>query len=404
MPIDVMIVAVLAVCSATIFLAAFVSWRSHRPSNRADHRCRKDINVAMRTQGKPNLPVRQEFRALIESLPDSIARYDMHCRRIYANPAFMKMVATPNGGQRGEGGGCDCEKDYQRKIGEVLASGMDEELECAWTSSSGVTLVSHVRLIPERDATGAVVGVLTIGRDISALKDTEYRLRESRALLRELTARREIEEGRMRKNIAREMHEEYGQSLSALRMSLVLMKNRHGATLPELERNISNVLELLDDAILQTRTMVTTLHPSVLNMGIASALEWLADECMATTGTHHEVRVDEDIEMLDETATRLVFKIVQLALSNVARHAAAQTVSVTLDPHGDLYRLEVRDDGKGFDLDQSRKEALGLVAMEELSHTLGGEIVFLSQPGKGAVVEVCFPPSRAVQRALFEAA
>jgi signal transduction histidine kinase len=403
MPIDVMIVAALAVCSAAIFLAAFFSWRSHRPST-ADCRGRKDTRVGMNAQsGKPDLPLGRELRELIESLPDSIARYDRHCSRIYANPAFMKMVAGPEGGC-GERMLCDCGKDYQRKVGEVLASGMDEELECAWKTSSGITLISHVRFIPERDAAGAVVGVTTIGRDISELKDTEHRLRESRALLRELTARREIEEGRMRKNIAREMHEEYGQSLSALRMTLVLMKNRHGAVLPELERSIVNALELLDDAILQTRTMVTALHPSVLNIGIASALEWLADECMASTGVHHEVRVGEDIDMLDETATRLVFKIVQLALSNVARHAAANMVCVTLYPHGELYRLEVRDDGNGFDLDQSRKEALGLVAMEALSHTLGGEIVFLSQPGKGTIVEVCFPPSTAVQRPLFEAA
>jgi signal transduction histidine kinase len=150
------------------------------------------------------------------------------------------------------------------------------------------------------------------------------------------------------------------------------------------------------------RDIVSSMYPSVLNMGIASALEWLAESFRASSGMHVEVHVDDDIGKLDEVSTIPVFKIAQFALSNVSRHAEAQNLFITLEIHGDNYRLEIRDDGKGFDLDRSRRESLGMVAMEELSNTLGGEIVFLSAPGKGTVVEVCFPRVGAMQPTLFD--
>ena len=394
MPLDAVSIGALAICCAAVCVLALALYLAAlKNKHRYAGACTENL-LADRAL---------EFRALVEKSPDTIARYDREARRVYANPAFLALAVTS---AQPPSNGLSCEYsgiDYLEKVREVLHSGVDDEMECAWTTATGEPVTSHVRFISERDAAGQVVGVLSIGRDISAFKDTEHNLRESRASLRELTARRELEEVHARKEMARSMHEEYGQGLSALRMHLALLNMRFGKESAELGQKLGDAVALVDDTISNMRDMVAAIHPSVLNMGIASALEWLADDCMAAAELQREVCVTGEIEKIDERTTGLVYKIVQIALSNVLRHAEAKNVCITLGDHGQGYRLEVRDDGKGFDLDRSRKDSLGMVAMEELSHMLGGEIVFLSSPGKGTVIEVCFPATAAIQPALFEA-
>lgn len=358
-------------------------------------------DISARKQTEALLAARtQDFHALVEKSPDTIARYDRECNRIYANPAFkhLAVILTLAGSRRMSREYCGA--GYLEKVRAVLDSGQDDEIECSWQTAAGEAMVSHIRLIAEHDGAGEISGVLSIGRDISALKDTERHLRESRTLLRELTARREIEDALARKEMASRMHEGYGQGLSALRMNLAMQQMRYGRDVPELGSMTGEALKLLDETISHMREMVSSIHPPVLNMGVASALEWLADHSLAATPIRYEVRVDEGLGNMDETSTCLVFKIVRIALSNVLNHADAKNVLVALETYGTGYRLEVRDDGKGFDLDRSRRDSLGMVAMEELSNMLGGEIVFLSEPGKGTVIEVCFSraePSRSTQ-------
>lgn len=338
----------------------------------------------------------QEFKTLVEQSPDTIARYDRQCHRIYANPAFRRLALPTTASGAVIPAAEYCGETYRAKLQEVLDSGQADEFECCWQARTGL-LTSLIRLVPEADAAGAISGVLSIGRDISALKATESHLRESRTLLRELGARREVEMRLVRKEAAREMHEDYGQRLSVLRMNLSMLHVRYGQTLPELGSRIEESLQLLDETIANMREIVSFIHPSVLNMSAASALEWLAGNSLSAAGIRYEVRVTEAALKLDETRTSLLFHLVQHALSNVVRHARASKVCIVLEPHSEGLRLEVRDDGRGFDLDRARKDSLGMVAMEELANMLQGEIVFLSAPGRGVVIEVCFPDSATVR-------
>lgn len=338
----------------------------------------------------------QEFQLLVEKLPDTIARYNLECERTYANPAFQKLKGTTlqNLAQH-----CSCEycgAEYVNKLHDVLASGRDDEIECTWVATTGNTITSQILLVPDRDAHGEITGILSIGRDITTLKETERYLRESRTLLRELTARRESEDVQVRKELARKMHEEYGQLLGALRMKLALLSMRFGKTSPYLQQEIEDALVLLDGTILHMRDIASSMHPHALNMGIQPALEWLAEQCLSSTKIKYHVHVDDAPEGLDDVVTSHLFKIVQFALSNVLLHAEATNVDIKLEAYGDGLRLEVRDDGKGFDLNRSKSDSMGMVAMEELSNMLGGEIVFLSEPGKGTVVEVILHCSNAL--------
>ena len=326
-----------------------------------------------------------DFKVLVERSADTITRYDRECLLVYANAAFRRLEPDTNEATYRYGG-----DNYRLKLQEVMGSRQEDEFECTWNTRSG-WLTSLIRIVPEFDVAGNVKGAISIGRDISALKETENRLRESRTLLRELSIRREVEMRMVRKEVAHEMHEDYGQRLSMLRMNLVLLQRQFGSEAPESEARIAGLLHLLDETISHMREIISVIHPSVLNMAISPALEWLAEEMLTATGIRYEVKVTEAAEGLDEMVTGLVYRLIQHALSNVVRHAQADCVRIVLEPHGECLRLAVSDDGKGFDLNRDRKDSLGLVAMEEIANMLHGEIVFLSMPDTGTEVEVCFP-------------
>lgn len=335
------------------------------------------------------------FRALVENSPDTVERYDRECRLTYANPAFVRFAGAPLESLLGRTPGAFTALSqaaaYETKLREVLETGRDDEWECVWPAQDGSLKTSHIRLVAEREGDGRIAGVLGLGRDISMLKETERQLRESRTLLHLLTARREAAGEKVRKEIAREMHEEYGQALTALRMGLSLMRLQFGGRQPELKEKVQESLDLLDGIILKVRDMVSAIRPSILNLGIVSALEWLAEDMLKEAGVRYELHVDNAPVRLEESSSTALFRIVQEALANVVRHAEAASVTIVLEQRRDDCRLEVRDDGRGFDLDISRKESMGLLGMEELTHMLGGEMVIFSAPGQGTVIEVCIP-------------
>lgn len=322
---------------------------------------------------------------------DTICRYDLAGNCIYANPAFHHLATlfSFQGFDWALSGYCG--PDYMERISNALTTGQEDDFECQWRMSSGEARAFHIRVVPELASDGRIVSVFAVGHDISAFKETESRLRESSSLLRELTNRLEVAELRGRKQIAHEIHEEHGQLLSALRMRLASMRMSFGGQHQELKQSMQASIEILDESISKMRKMVSDIHPPALDMGVSSALRWLADEIFEGHAISYHVHIRDEAIVISPADTQHIYKIVQLALSNIVRHADAHNVSITLERQVDNYRLEIKDDGKGFDLDRPKHTSLGLVAMEELSNQLRGEIVFMSEVGKGALVEVCFP-------------
>jgi signal transduction histidine kinase len=125
-------------------------------------------------------------------------------------------------------------------------------------------------------------------------------------------------------------------------------------------------------------------------MGIVPALEWLVDQFIERTGVACTLRVDGDMTLEERRATE-VFRIVQESLTNISRHAHATEVEVTLDSSGSHYRLQVRDNGAGFDPAVRKPQSFGLVGMRERALALGGKARVASAPGKGTTIEVDFP-------------
>ena len=218
------------------------------------------------------------------------------------------------------------------------------------------------------------------------------RLREEIAA-REQEMRSKREEAREdeRKHIARELHDELGQHLSAIRLELSFVRMRWGMDNPELQKKVQSVQASIDGVIFLVRDLVARLRPVVLDLGIASALEWLTCEFRTSSGVKCDLQIDEQVGDLDPWQTNTVFRLVQESLTNVGRHARAHAVQVSLKREPAAYVLIVRDDGLGFDPAKIDIKSLGIQGMRERAQMLGGRLDLHTQPGAGTTLVVTFP-------------
>jgi signal transduction histidine kinase len=220
----------------------------------------------------------------------------------------------------------------------------------------------------------------------------EQSLDQLRALAARLHSAREEERSR----VAREIHDELGQALTAIKIEFSSVLR----DLPEelAESRGQSILRLLDQTIESVRRIGTELRPGILDdMGLAAALEWAAEDFQTRTGTKCQISLpDEDIALDPERATAL-FRIFQETLTNVARHADATRVDVRLAKESGNLILEVRDNGKGISDEQlSAGRSLGILGMRERVLLLGGTLTISGTPGKGTTVRVLIPDSRIV--------
>ena len=230
--------------------------------------------------------------------------------------------------------------------------------------------------------------------DLTERKEAEHRLRESYEMLRELTSYRETAREEERKHIAREMHDELGQHLTALRLKSSILRMQLGNDRPELAEQTQALISLVDETMRVVRGVIASLRPAALDAGIAAALEWLAAEFNRNGRTVCHLHLHDENIVVSEDRAIVLFRLVQEALTNVARHAAASRVNIALERTPDACLLEVCDDGRGFDVLATRKKSFGLAGMEERVLMLGGVIDVISSPGAGTTIKVRLPVDR----------
>ncbi|HSW03977.1 PAS domain-containing sensor histidine kinase [Aquabacterium sp.] len=348
---------------------------------RAEH----DIGLRMESQ--------RQLIALIESHPDVVARYDCAGRFVYLSPRSVQRF----GGTLAQRIGKTMAEVNPRygppmheSIRRVAESGLPRQLELPYPVHDELRHW-EVRHVPEVGEHGRVTGVLGIARDITVARQAEQTIAE-------LHQRREAAREEERRHIARELHDEMGQYLSALRMEVSVLRMRWGGLDPALQEKAEGLQRMVDRVIQVMRHVVSSLRPPVLDMGIASALEWLVEEFRGPSGVACHLTVDESSVALDAQQTVMVFRIVQESMNNVARHAQARRVDVTFARRGANYLLMVRDDGCGFDPEDRPVRSLGLLGLQERATALGGLLDIRSRPGAGTTVCVTFPSERANSR------
>lgn len=219
----------------------------------------------------------------------------------------------------------------------------------------------------------------------TALDASQQALRE----LSEYNARALEEE---RKHVSRELHDELGQQLAALRMEVSVLGLQAGDQPPLKAEHVDMLVDRVDRLVRSLRGLVTQLRPPALDGGLAAALNWLVEEFRRGTGMACELELEAEHELAPDQAT-MVFRIAQESLTNIRRHAGASHVTMRLECSSERVVLSVRDDGLGFDA-AARADGYGLLGMQERARLLGGELGVTSAPGAGTTVRLCFTPLR----------
>jgi signal transduction histidine kinase len=267
----------------------------------------------------------------------------------------------------------------QRKLAEEAVIKAHEQLETRVLERTGELLRANEQLRLE----------------IEVRKRIEEELRQSKEQLRQLTIHQEsVKEGE-RKRIAREIHDELGQNLLALRIDVSLLHARTAHGHPRLHERANATLQVIDASMKSVRAIINNLRPSTLDIGLHAAIEWQVKEFERRSGIACELLGDHDHsdEGLDENIATGVFRILQESLTNVSRHANATQVKIKLQRDKDRLFLQVLDNGVGIPLGCRRKaNSFGLLGIQERVSQMDGELVIgnVEQEG-GTVLTISIP-------------
>ena len=290
----------------------------------------------------------------------------------------------------------DDKADYHRVQDIALDSDSDWSWQGRILTSRGQQRWAEIKAITRRLEDGTVVwdGIVW---DISESKRIELALDSSRGQLRELSAHLESVREEEKARIAREVHDELGQMLTVLKLETSMCELAYADLDPGLRERLNSMKKLIAQLFQLVRDVATALRPPILDAGICSAIEWQARRFEARTQIPCLVQVPEHLPPLSAAKEVGLFRILQEALTNVIRHAQAQTVELTLSVQGKELCLSISDDGQGFEPSAGRPASFGLVGMRERVLMLGGTLSLQSEPGAGTTLSVRVPLSQSVE-------
>jgi signal transduction histidine kinase len=250
------------------------------------------------------------------------------------------------------------------------------------------------------------LGVLVAGASLFRIHRLERRaaherrrIEQAEVELRRLSQQLVRTQEEERRHLSRELHDHLGQMLTALRVEMGNLERLRGAS-PEVFRDhLLEAKHLAEDSLRSVRDMAMGLRPSMLDdLGLGPALEWQAREFSRRYGVPVEVKLEGDMDGLPDAHRTCIYRVVQEALTNVARHAHASEIRVSVHGGRDQASLTVADNGSGFQVSEAQGKGLGLVGIQERVRELGGTVSWTSQPGRGTVLSAEIPAPQVATR------
>ncbi len=244
-----------------------------------------------------------------------------------------------------------------------------------------------------RRSDGSLIGVITVDADLTQLRQQETQLRDANAQLGQLSQHLIRAQEDERRRIARDLHDQVGQILTALKISLRSLAKRTVVP-PE---SLAQPVMLVDEVLSHTRSLTQSLHPHVLeNLGLEAAVRSLLERYVKPGGQNFKLSTPDALGRSKPSHELVAYRIIQESITNAMRHANAQSLEIVLDMKGDTACITIQDDGKGFDstapqVDRRRSPALGIASMRERVEEVGGELSISSQLGQGTVVNILLP-------------
>jgi PAS domain S-box-containing protein len=353
---------------------------------------------------------RAKLEAALSSMTDSVIITDTEGRFVEFNDAFATLYRFATK--------AECTRDFNQftEIFEVSNSNGEpllKEMFPMWRAlrgesesnveyryrrrDTGECWIGSLSYSPVRGTDGSITGAVITARDVTDRKSAEEALRQSEkvALQREqfqalaVRLRRAREEERTR--VSRDLHDQIGQILTAIKLDLTWMNRRLPKANDELRERLHSTIGLINEGVRSVRKICSGLRPGVLDdLGLAAAIEWQANEFGSRTGIDCMISVPAaDLTLGGDQATEF-FRIFQECLTNIIRHAEAKTVRVLLDEEDGELVLVVADDGKGF-CESDVSESLGFLGMKERAQVCGGSLEIASAPGSGTTITLRVP-------------
>ena len=253
--------------------------------------------------------------------------------------------------------------------------------------------------LPSANEQGKVIKQLEY--EIEERRKAEEALRQSQATLRELAAYQERIREDERKRIAREIHDELGQNLLALRLDVSALHARTGDRHPMLRERATAALDYIDTTMKSIRSIMNNLRPPVLDLGLPAAIEWQVGQFERRSGVPCELLMNDEGQEVPEAQATAVFRILQESLNNIGRHARATHVRIELRVDERQLLFSIRDNGVGmYPGDRRKTRSFGLIGIQERITALGGELHIGSTPGEGTVLRMTIPMGTQTTRAV----
>lgn len=340
------------------------------------------------------------FHATIDSLTDRVLVLDQAGRVAHANQACLDFV-----GQMQKTlhylEFCETDPRWQRSAGRELAAGIRSviagradtfALEYEFITRSGPRW-SQARV--SRFLGEGPLRVVVAHTDITERKLMDGALRQSHAQLRQLALHLETAKEDERKRISRDIHDELGQNLLALRIDISMLSARTEGSHPRLHRRVGAVLSNVDTTIRSVRGIINELRPMALDLGLQAAIEWQVGDFRKRSGVACRLLIRDEalFSTIGSQAEIVLFRIVQEALSNVMRHAQASQVEIEFSSDACAVYVTISDNGIGITPQQQRKkQCFGLIGIAERVTALGGHFeVGLPASGAGCRLALQIP-------------
>lgn len=349
--------------------------------------------IAERERAQAQLKVSEaRLREIVEASPVPLCIGAISEPRVlYANEQWRELFGVTQAQQHEVSiDAFYVEQDGRAKLLERVRQGgnvSDSEVLVRRLDGTTFWVTITARVATFQDEPAIYVGI----RDVTERRRIEQALVHSREQLRRLSAYMEAIREEERKRIALEIHDELGQLLTALKMDVSLLKMRVGGE-PELLKRVASMRDLVEQTMLMVRNVANHLRPAALNFGLVSALEWLVEDFGKRNGVVCQLVSNAGEPELSDAHATALFRVVQESMTNVARHACATRVLVTMMRDASKLILNVSDDGCGFDpATVDKRDSYGLLGMSERARLVGASLQIDSAPGSGTVISICIP-------------
>jgi PAS domain S-box-containing protein len=360
----------------------------------------KRLFIVMRSQKEL-----QKLSRAVQQSPASIVITDTAGTIEYVNPKYCEVSGYSENELFGKNSrilksGHQSQEFYQ-DLWETITSGREWRGELQNRKKNGELFWEYASISPVLNETGKITSFVGVKEDITRQKKAQDEasrlLSDNRRLSRQLMQSQEDE----RRYIARELHDELGQSLTAIdTVSRLISLNSSDEGVIDKANEIASITsELFKDV----RSMLITIRPPMLDsVGLSAALENMTAQWKASADISCTLNIADNLDDFPDIVNIVIYRVLQECLTNISRHAMADRVEITLstfarqsesDLSEGVLQLDIRDNGKGVNLEEPNVMGLGMVGIRERVHALGGSCAFNSLPGQGMHISITIPIS-----------